>query len=219
MMLAYQRLVGQVALVLSTIIIVVTLPVLDLITINLAVITTTLAHRLYWEIRLTSPPVPKDYAVSTIKLVFWVSIFYTAWLLAGQAGLWGIIILSVVIAAYKIYQGWTLFDTSTKWMADKIWNRTTNDYNLLEALTNEQGNSTTTIREDTHGTPGQNEDVKEEPSGSTGQQQHTPTNTKDVQEVSHDTPKVRKPRTRTRQNKVLPELPKDLGTRNEVKQQ
>jgi hypothetical protein len=194
------------------------LPVHNLITINLAVITTTTSYRLYWEIRLKELPRLKEYLTTLVKTVFWVSTFYIAYVLAGGMGLWGILILSIVIAAWKIYQGWTLFDTSTKWMADKIWNRTTDDYNLLEALTNEQGNSTTTIREDTHGTPGQNEDVKEEPSGSTGQQQHTTTYQKELQEVSHDTIKVRKPRTRTTKRPALQELPKDLGTRNEVKQ-
>jgi hypothetical protein len=192
------------------------LPVHNLITINLAVITTTTSYRLYWEIRLNELPRPKEYLTMLVKTVFWVSVFYIAYVLAGGMGLWGILILSVVIAAWKIYQGWTLFDTSTKWMADKIWNRTTNDYNLLEALTNEQGNSTTNVREDTHGTPGQNENVKEESSSNTSQPQPLPASKEELQEVSQYHTRVSKPRKRSTKKQAVPIVSEDLGTRKQV---
>jgi hypothetical protein len=216
MKLAYQRLLSQVVMVASTILLFLMLPVHNLITINLAVITTTTSYRLYWEIRLKELPRLKEYLTTLVKTVFWVSTFYVAYVLAGGMGLWGILILSVVIAAWKIYQGWTLFDTSTRWMADKLWNRTDDDFNLLEALTNEQGRSAEVIREVASGASRQDQATAQVASGDIGIQQRVSEDKEELQEVSRPNAQVRKPRIRTRQNKVLPELPKDLGTRNKV---
>lgn len=134
MIMAYQRVVANIVLIISSLLLIFILPVHTLITINLAIISTTLSHKLYWEIRLKEKPILKEWSVSLIKTIFWVSIFYIAYILAGLMGWVGIILLSVVLAAWRIYQGKDLFDRYTKWASDRAWGRTKEGFNFLEAM-------------------------------------------------------------------------------------
>lgn len=218
MKFAYQRLIGQVILIASSLLLILILPVLNLVSINAAIVTTTMTSKLYWEIRLRESPRLKDWSVSLIKTVFWVSTFYILYVLAGMVGLWGFLLLTVALAAWRIYQGRELFDTYTAWAADRAWGRTKENFDVLEELTkNEQGRSTGVIREDTQGTSGQDQSVKEESSSDIGEQQHLPASETIVQEVPQYHTKSRKSRTRSTQRKTLPVVPEDMGTRKQVK--
>lgn len=85
MKFAYQRLIGQVILIASSLLLILILPVLNLVSINVAIVTTTMTSKLYWEIRLRESPRLKDWSVSLIKTVFWVSTFYILYVSAGMS--------------------------------------------------------------------------------------------------------------------------------------
>jgi hypothetical protein len=139
--------------------------------------------------------------------------------LAGMVGLWGFLLLTLALAAWKIYQGWELFDTSTKWMADKVWGRTTTDYNVFEVLANEQETSRGQSTVDRSArVEGQSNTSPEKPSNNVSEQEHSRTHQETVQDLPSKDSTDSQPRTRSRKRKTLSVVSEDLGTRKQVKQ-
>ena len=215
---AYQRLLGQVLLIVASLILLLTLPVNNLITINLAIITTTLTHRLYWEIRFKEKPNPKEWLVSFIKTTFWVSVFYLAYIIAGAMGWLGLILLSIVLAAWRIYQGKDLFNKYTSWAADRAWGRTKEGFNLMEELANGQTPSERKFENDKReGLEGQSNIGLEKPKDNADKQEHSGKGSEKVQSlyVRHSPPG--ESRLGSRKRKVVQKLPNDLGAGEQVR--
>lgn len=130
-----QNITSQIITSLATMILLLTTPVINILTINCILIITTLSQKIYWSIRLKQKPSPSFWLVLILKTIGWTSLFFLLWTIAGIFGIIGFGIFVIIIVAFKIYQGWNLFDTYTDWAAARIWGRTKEGFDFEKVIT------------------------------------------------------------------------------------
>jgi len=200
----------------STIIVLaIVIPIQNLITFNIIVLCSTLTYKLYWQIREAVKPKLKEWITSIVKTIFWVTVFYLAYILAGSLGIWGILIFSIFIAAWKIYQGKNLFNDYTSWASDRAWGRTKKDFNLMEVLSNEQNRSEQSIREDQQRATIQSENVIKESVGVVDGEQYKEESSEELSQVFDGIGEVKPRRKRSRKRTTVQPLPDDLRPRKQ----
>ena len=131
----WSRLVGNVLLVLSIIILFILIPnSYTWLVSNLIIITCILLHDLYWKIRLLETYTLKNYITFLIKTILIINFFMALIYISGYFGILGLIILTLLLAAWRLYKGWKLFDSYTSWAAKRLWRKTKKNFDFKKVL-------------------------------------------------------------------------------------
>lgn len=93
------------------------IPNKNLLTINLFMLSFVLTTELLNKNR---KPDPKRWLMLSGKTMLAVSGFLILWSWLGVFGLFGIILGILLLAAFRIWQGWELFDAATSWGARRL---------------------------------------------------------------------------------------------------
>lgn len=106
------------------------LPVKNILTTNLLVLSWVLTFKLRTEIMSKVNPLPREWFVICLKTLVITNLFLVLWWAAGYLGLIGLLLISLALGAWRIYTGRELFNQFTTWAADRLWGRTKEDFKM-----------------------------------------------------------------------------------------
>ena len=130
----YSRLLGNVLLVLSIMLLFVLIPYKDWLVSNIIILLCILVSDLYWKIRLLEAYTLKSYLIMFFKTLFWLNFFMALIYVSGYFGIIGLILLTLILAAWRLYQGWDLFDSYTSWAAKRLWGKTKKNFDFKKVM-------------------------------------------------------------------------------------
>ena len=54
--------------------------------------------------------------------------------ISGYFGILGLIILTLLLAAWRLYKGWKLFNNYTSWAAKRLWGKTKKNFDFKKVI-------------------------------------------------------------------------------------
>ena len=124
--------------ILQTLLIIITLSSLitnlNIVTINLTILTWVLSFKLVKEASDNDKPILYDWIKTIILSVVVTSFFVLLFIFFGGYGLLGLIIVMFLMATHVIYNNWRLFDKATTWGAERVKGLHNENFNFEEAL-------------------------------------------------------------------------------------
>ena len=97
----------------------------NLITIILSIVSVNLVFKLF-----NGKPVFRDWFNSVFYAVLIVSLIYLVVWLFGSYGLLASLLIVLLLAGYRIYLGWSLFDKVTTWGAERLTGKHNKNFKL-----------------------------------------------------------------------------------------
>jgi hypothetical protein len=128
----------QITYISVIIIIILVLPVKTIFTITLAIVAISLWYKLLNEVHTLKKPSPLDWLKTTLKTALTSFILLVLYKGAGFLGYAALLALIIIIVAWKIKQGWKIYDAVTKWGADRIRGRTNEEFDFEKVIKDEK---------------------------------------------------------------------------------
>ena len=99
----------------------------DFVSVFLSVLVWLLVFKLF-----SGVPVFSEWVSSVVKTFLIVGFFYFVILWLGGFGLLGVVCILLLLAGWRIYQSWSLFDRVTSWGADRLFRGGKDDFEFEE---------------------------------------------------------------------------------------
>lgn len=128
------RLVTIMGIIMGIIMTIMALPHKNILTINLSILVWVMTNTLYNDIYYHQRPSLKRWFSTATKTAITTTVFLTIFYWLGGWGMFGIAVIILLMAAYRIYTGWHLYNYTTRWMAERLFKGSKEDFDAEEAF-------------------------------------------------------------------------------------
>lgn len=128
----FKTILPQITIYITAIILLILLPIKNYWSILFFALSLSLSLKLYSNISSNTKPSWKEYNKTTTATVFFISITSLLYSVGGWFGIFGLGLVIMIFAGYRIYQQFDLFDNLTTYISDVLFKGKSYDFDPLK---------------------------------------------------------------------------------------